>query len=253
MNCLKCNSDIDVKGEKFIRCDGCNRIVHVNCAELSAVEIKCYELRSSKKRLKYICMFCEQGVHQIPMLVSMISDLKDEIRKLKDNQLAVGLNKDSQICSSAMTEEIMAEMLERNKRASNIIVFGSEEKGTSKQDQVLQDQKLISDLLGEFNVTEDNIKPIRLGKFDPTVQARRRPLKVKLSSADTVLGILRKIKKIKSNVRFSGMSVTVDRTPRQVAYFKSVKSELQARLSNGESSLRIKYLNGVPTIVPEGN
>lgn len=253
MNCLKCNASIDVNKEKCISCDGCSRMVHVGCSELSAMEIKCYELRSSKRRMKYICIFCEQGVHQIPMLVSMISDLKEEIRKLRENQLSYELNKQTQPSSSAATEEIISEMLERNKRSSNLVIFGSEEKFGAKTEQVLHDEGLIRDILNECNVTDGNIKPIRLGKFDPTRQVRRRPIKVKLSSPDIVQRILRKCNKIKSNEKFTGLSVNADRTPRQLAYFKSVKSDLNVRLSNGESNLKIKYINGIPTITSTEN
>lgn len=198
--------------------------------------------------MKYICIFCEQGVYQIPTLVSMISDLKEEIRKLKDSQLSYESNK-----PPAATEEIIGEMLERNKRSANMIIFGSEKKFSSKAEQVLHGEGLVRDVLNECNITDDNIEPIRLGKFDPSRQVRRRPIKVKLSSRDVVKRVLRRFNKFKSNEKFAGLSVNSDRTPRQLAYFKSVRSELNVRMNNGESNLKIKYINGVPTISSMGN
>ncbi|KAK9680197.1 hypothetical protein QE152_g39284 [Popillia japonica] len=159
MNCLKCNSVIDESKEKLIRCDGCNRPIHVHCSELTAVEIKCYELRSARKRMKYIGIFCEQGVHQIPQLISMITDLKEEVRRLREN--GPGLTPSP----VAVTEEIISEMLERNRRSSNIIIYGSVEQGSSKQEQVSQDTTFIKDLLIQLEIPQTDIKPQRLGGY----------------------------------------------------------------------------------------
>lgn len=84
MACIKCNVTIRVEVDKVVRCDGCNRPVHLACSELTAAELKCFDLRSSaKRRVKYLCDECEQGLHQIPKIFQLINELRDEIRELK--------------------------------------------------------------------------------------------------------------------------------------------------------------------------
>lgn len=253
MDCLKCKLTIDTSKDKVIKCDGCSRTLHDTCSDLSSTEIKCYELRSSKRRMKYICIDCEKGFHQIPKLIAMISELKDEINKLKENQIASNLNMKNSPIPQSTTEEIISEMLERSKRSTNIIIYGSVETGKSKQEQVQQDTTTVQDLLTHLNVSDSNIKPFRLGKCDTSRTVRSRPIKIQLSSPDTVLYVLRKFKTIKSMEKFSKLSLSSDRTPRQIAYYKSIKSDLDARTEKGESNLTIKYINSVPVITSSEN
>lgn len=256
MSCIKCDIIINERNDKFIKCDGCNRSIHIICSELSDTEIKCFTLRpSSRRRIKYICIECEQGVHQIPKLITLINDLKDEIRKLKEqyNELSSASSTSKTLNASPSNtlnpEELISEIYERNKRSQNIIFYGSPEDGTSKQDQIQRDTVTINSVLTEVGVVVDGIKPVRLGRFDATKQLRTRPIRVRLSSSDDVFAVIRKFKKLKTVERFSRLSVSTDRTPQQVAAYKAVRSELATRLSMGESDLRIKYRNGFPTIV----
>lgn len=178
MNCLKCNVVIDESKDKSIKCDGCGRSVHTSCS-LSVNELKCYELRStSKRRLKYICLECEQGIRQIPKMMSLIAELRDEMRSLREerstlNQCQCASTHVASAPSLGNTEEIISEMFDRCKRASNLIIFGSVETGSTKEEQSARDISLAESLLTacELNVANENIKPIRLGKFDQTKQA----------------------------------------------------------------------------------
>lgn len=256
MNCLKCNGVIDETKEKSIKCDGCGRLLHITCSELSTNELKCYELRpSSKRRLKYICIDCEQGVHQIPKLISMIAGLTEDVRKLKEEAVA-GCGPSMVSQSMVNSEEIISEMMERSRRSANLIIYGVLEAGSTKQEQATQDAGMIRELLNELEIPEENIKPYRLGKYDATKQLRSRPIRVKLSSSEAVQRVMQKFYKVKSAERFSKfskLSVSPDRTPHQIAYYKAVKADLNTRLGKGETNIKIKYMNGVPTIVSSGN
>lgn len=256
MSCIKCNIIINEKNDKFIKCDGCNRSIHIICSELSDAEIKCFTLRpNSRRRIKYICIECEQGVHQIPKLITLINDLKDEIRNLKvqynelSNAASTSKTLNASPSNALSSEELISEIYERNKRSQNIIFYGSPEDGTSKQDQMQRDTTTVNNVLAEVGVVVDGMKPIRLGRFDATKQHRSRPIRVRLSSSEDVFAVIRKFKKLKTVERFSRLSVSTDRTPQQVAAYKAVKSDLTTRLARGESNLTIKYRNGVPTIV----
>ncbi|KAI4458921.1 zinc finger fyve/phd-type [Holotrichia oblita] len=256
MSCIKCKLAVNEKAEQVIRCDGCNRTIHILCSELTDAEIKCLALRpSSRRRIKYLCVDCEQGVHQIPKLITLINDLKEEIRHMKEKYAELTIcstsstGASSNISNVMASEEVINEVFERNKRSHNIIIYNSTEGGSSKQDQVQRDVLLVQKLLQEVGVDGGQIKPIRLGKFDSTKDRSSRLIKVRLSATEDVFKVLRKFNQIKSNSQFSDLSVSPDRTPKQIAIFKSVKSELLTRIAEGESNLKIKYRNGIPTIV----
>ena len=250
MLCLKCSVVINQENERFIKCDGCSRPIHVNCSELSPAELKCFDLRSnSKRKIKYICIECEQGVHQIPKLISMINDLKSELRELK-SQITAPTQPSSSLSG---VEEIMEEIAERNKRSFNVLVFGSVELGRTRKEQLEMDSALACDLMDSLDVSRDAVKPISVGKYDSTKSPRTRPIKMRMSCPDDVLRVIRKFKSLKSITRFSGISVGFDRTPNQIAYYRSVRTELDARVANGETNLSIRYRNNIPSIVRSEN
>ena len=253
MSCIKCNILIDQLSEKFIKCDGCSRIVHIICSELTETELKCLSLRSSnKRRMKYICIECEQGVHQIPKLITLINDLKEEIRDMKERYAGL-----SHVHSSGASidllakEEIIAEICERNERSQNLMFYGVVESGSSRQDQTDLDADLVGGVLSGAGVVFERVKPIRLGKFDATKRPLVRPIKVRLPSSGDVIAVLRKFKELKKDPRYSQLSVSPDRTPQQISVFKAVKEKLDARVAAGEAGLRIGYRNGIPSIISE--
>ena len=65
--------------------------------------------------------------------------------------------------------------------------------------------------------------------------------------------VFRNIKKLKSSERYKHVIVSNDRTPYQVKYYKTVKKELDDRISKGEVNLKIRYHAGVPKIVSQEN
>ena len=40
----------------------------------------------------------------------------------------------------------------------------------------------------------------------------------------------------------------MDRTPRQLEYFKMIREEFNRRKNAGENNIKIKYVNGIPKI-----
>ncbi|XP_045471735.1 uncharacterized protein LOC123678645 [Harmonia axyridis] len=240
VSCMKCSLAIKDGTDNMLRCDGCNRPIHASCSELTAAELKCFNLRSNvKRRVKYLCLECEQGLHQIPKILQLISEMRDEIRELKRSEsVDVGVTQVTSGPSPQSSEEIINEVFERTKRSHNLIIHGSIERGANRQDQLQIDSDMVQSILNECVVSEQNFKFFRIGKFDSTKEARSRPIKVSFSSPDPVSVILRRFKKLKS--KFEKIYVAPDRTPQQVAFYRSVRSELDQRLAAGESNLRIK-------------
>lgn len=249
LTCIKCNADVNEGTDVMLRCDGCNRPIHASCSELTPAELKCFNLRSSvKRRVKYLCLECEQGLHQIPKILQLINELKNEIRELKNaSSVDVGVTQLDPANSSQSREQIINEAFERTKRSHNFIIHGSVESGASKQDQMRRDTDLVQSVMKECEVEGQNLKPFRIGRFDPTKDTRTRPLKVCLSSPELVHVILRRFRRLKT--KFQNINITPDRTPEQTAYYKSVKAELVQRSEAGETNLRMKYISGIPSIV----
>lgn len=79
-----------------------------------------------------------------------------------------------------------------------------------------RDVLVVQKLLQEVGVDGGQIKLIRLGKFDHTKDRRARSIKVHLSATDDVFKVLGKFNQIKRNSQFSDLSVSPDRTPKQV-------------------------------------
>lgn len=190
-------------------------------------------------------------MQQIPKMLELINNLEDEIRDLKVRFAALADNRAATATTSNILagEDIINEIYERNKRSRNIILYGSLESGTSKQEQTNLDSVLMQELLGEIGIQSDEIKPVRLAKFDATREQRSRPIRITLSSSNDVFKTTRKFKTIKNNPKYSHLSVSFDRTPKQIAIFKSMKAELTTRTAAGETDLKIKFQNGIPTII----
>ncbi|KAJ8966101.1 hypothetical protein NQ314_003738 [Rhamnusium bicolor] len=162
ITCCKCKTDID-NNENYFECDSCKRPVHINysCSELSASEIKCMQLK--KRILRFLCNECNNGLIQIPSLVRSIEELKTDIENLKlkydkpfDGNHSVLQPKVNEIPS----EDIISEMLERQKRANNIMISNLDETNSNTKDDLTSVKLILRDL----NVDVDNIKVNRIGK-----------------------------------------------------------------------------------------
>ncbi|KAK9708601.1 hypothetical protein QE152_g27101 [Popillia japonica] len=121
-------------------------------------------------------------------MLALINNLQDEIRDLKAKYSAlIDSRASSGNPSNIMVgEDIINEVYERNKRSRNIIIYGSHESGTSKQQQIDLDNVTVQNLMEEVGIQCEQIKPIRLGRFDPTKEQRVRPIRITLSSSDDV-------------------------------------------------------------------
>lgn len=91
----------------------------------------------------------------------------------------------------------------------------------------------------------EQVKPVRIGQYNVN---KRRLVKITLANEDMVINVLRNAFQLKNNPSFENVSISQDRTPRQIEYFKKIKSQMMERNKNGENC-KLKYVNGVPRIV----
>lgn len=140
-------------------------------------------------------------------------------------------------------EKIYSELIDRQYRARNIIVFNIPEFSNSLTDQ-LDDPSVIIELFRTIGV---QIIPVCLHRFG-NMSNKPRPLRVILPTPADVFEILKVKKKLLGIDKFKTIHITSDRTTQQRNYFRKIISDLKMRKDAGEAVLFIKFVNNVPTI-----
>lgn len=244
-----CCCDRTGDGTKFVNCSICKKHFYYTCVDLSAAEVKTLK---SKTFLKFTCETCNEIGDSLNELKAVIIALQNELQDLKSTIKQQEAPSNSQFDY----EDIIHEISERNLRKRNIIVYGmSENPDLSKEEQNRQDKEAINGLVQFLSPDNGNISNeirvvARLGKFD-AARERPRPVKITLDDERFVHSIIRKTFKLKTNAQYSGISVSYDRTPRQIQHYKKLKAEMNERIAKGEVNLKIKYVQGVQRIVVE--
>lgn len=134
--------------------------------------------------------------------------------------------------------DIMNEVFERQKRMNNIMIFNFE-RSNDGSDSV-QISELLSEICGQpMNISKSEVigKPNKNGF---------RAIRVHLCNPTDVSLILKyKAKAISSKKVY----IEPDMTPKQRDELNMVRNEYERRKQNGEDNIRIKFVNGIPTIV----
>ncbi|KAK9710447.1 hypothetical protein QE152_g26049 [Popillia japonica] len=112
---------------------------------------------------------------------------------------------------SPIVGSVLQEMAEREKRKSNLVIS---KKNGYRSDQI-----------------SDDVHPLRLGKFDPIHQHRKRPIKITLSYSGLVSSTLRESSKLKSIDKYKSIFLTNDKASFQSSIYKAVKEQLNQRIA----------------------
>lgn len=164
--------------------------------------------------------------------------LETDLNKLKISPASETQNK--QICTN---EQIIREVQERKKRENNIIIMGIAENDSSNiQERHIQDENQVLQIISQIitNIPKP-AKIFRIGKYSP---GKSRKIKVCFDKPDTALLLLKSREKLPSNIK-----IFSDQTPAQLKYYLHIKEVLNHRIANGETDIKIKYVNGTPTII----
>ncbi|KAJ3646788.1 hypothetical protein Zmor_024360 [Zophobas morio] len=123
--CSRCNED-----GPDINCNLCKIRFHGSCAGLSRSEISC--IKSANRKLKFFCDECldlKSWSKKIVDLQSELKDLKTEVSSLKSlldekiTERSVNAVDNSSINQNSDCNMIINEVLERQKREANVIMF----------------------------------------------------------------------------------------------------------------------------------
>ncbi|KAK7865961.1 hypothetical protein R5R35_012905 [Gryllus longicercus] len=235
--CCICEESVDENG-KFFECDSCKRYLHVICAELTASEVKCLELR--KRVMSFFCVDCKSSMRSLPQLLAQFNKLSllvDDLTKRLDAA------ESNQRVKSNDDDELAHEISERVLRKNNLIVYNVTEPNTGTIDErSLSD---VNTVLENFKKCCDFdsssiVKVFRLGKFRDNIN---RPIKVIFSNAIIPLNILKN-----KNICANSVKIVNDLTLMQRNKLKSLRSELD--VLNKDSEIKtIRYIQGQPRIV----
>lgn len=238
--CIKCKKNFDPT--QIFPCDSCNRLICAFCGDLTASEIKCLQLKT-KRRLKFYCDACEMGLSRVPALIDEVAELKQSLNNILGNQRLIVDTASVSPNTNCNMEDIISEMLDRQNRASNVIVFNIKESVKKTQaGRNEDDNESVKTILADFPVDWSSVKLFRLGKFSV---GRNRPIKVLFNSVSDAKQILRN----RNRLKVPGIKIHADETKAQRDYFHKVKSRLDELIAGGDNSKTIKFVNSKPTIV----
>ncbi|KAJ3660168.1 hypothetical protein Zmor_004636 [Zophobas morio] len=242
--CNLCNKK--TRATECVTCDICRKLVHTECARLSDIEIEC--LKSKSRVMHYYCDKCD--------IISTINCLKEEIRNLKlevselknkndDNELfkkSTDKIASGDIDVHVVEDELITEIMDRQSRANNLIIYNLPESTSSTDGERKHDDTTsVMNLIGEQVISEESLRKLR--RIGSKNTRRIRPLLMTVSSSADVINILRNYR-TKNNVY-----INRDLTVKQRNLSFAVRKDFKQRCDNGEKDIKLKYFNGIPKIV----
>lgn len=221
----------------MIACCVCTKLFKNTCVNISSNEVRTI---NGKKGFDWTCENCREFGNALKSLKAIIIKLQTDIQTLKNEKPQ---NNNFEF------EEIISEINERNRRKRNLIIFNVEEQDQSQsaESRINEDKIFTADIMQTLapDANFDNIKPVRLGRYNSD---KCRPIRITLPNEDIVHNLIKSVKNFKKRREYKTISISLDRTPRQIEYFKNVKRELEDRVKAGENDKMIKFINAIPKI-----
>jgi hypothetical protein len=186
---------------------------------------------------------------KLDLLSTQLLEVLNENKTLKEkvDQLEVKLldmerpQNNESLCNMAQ-EKVYSELLDRQSRARNIILFNVPE--SFNLPDHTQDTSITQDIFSTIGIPTNPISIHRLGK----VSNKPRPLRIVLPTPADVFEVLKAKRKLLGVNNLNSIRISTDQTLQQRKYFSSIMTELKSRRDSGENDLFIKYFNGLPTI-----
>lgn len=261
VGCLNCEVRIETTRDTAVQCDGCKGSLHVACTGLSKDDYS-RVTRYKTRAIKIMCNKCNSNLDQLLNIKGIIkaetTKLLEKITELETKLADISLAKNnvSVNFSTSQFEDIITEVNERNIRKRNIIIFNLDEPSSNlnKEQRSQYEKSNITKLLSAVS-TENTLTYLgyhRLGKYALN-NTRPRPLKVTLENENDVLKIIKNTNNIKQINDFKNVSISFDKTPRQISFYQELRRQLTERQMNGETNLTIRYIQGVPKIITSKN
>lgn len=228
---------------KFL-CADCLELFNTTVKDLPQLNKRITDLEKETKAIK------EEVKNSAPTYAQVAADTSDVKKRVE--QLIVEVDKQktassapaSQVNNTAV-EPTLCEIAERERRASNILLFGIKENDPeqNRNDPDLDLNKAVQMVKRvKGDIQKNDIKVYRLGAPAP---GKVRPLRIVTPS----LTIAREILRNKTKLNEDSIYFKADQTPLQRTYLRTVLKELEERKQKGEANIGVKYLNNIPKIV----
>lgn len=140
-------------------------------------------------------------------------------------------------------DEIVAEIMERNSRINNLILFNLPE---TENEACLSDCDQVIIILYKMEVT---IRPIGVYRIGNSSSGRPRPIKIIFSDSSEVALVMRLQNKLNYFPDYKDLRFVTDRTKKQRELLATRHQELIQRREQGENNIILKYIMGTPRII----
>jgi len=171
---------------------------------------------------------------QISSLSSNYTSLKERIDIIETKTKSLNTNP-----SILNNNELISEMIDRQSRLKNILLFNLPEASLNSNSTNLY-LTTVQNILIYLNLESKPTSIFRLEKppFTST-PTKPRPLKICFLDQKNVFDIFSTQNKLKSNSSWKDLRFSSDRTKQQQEYMAQLRQELLNRKSNGESDLTV--------------
>lgn len=242
LECICCKESIEK--HLAVICNVCKHHYKYSCAGLSQAEVRSINLKS--KHISWNCNNCNALGNDLNSLKAVIISLQNDLREIKSNSV-------KNLSSNIEFEDVMQEFEERQKRKSNVIIFGVSEQNSDldKKARLQEEKQAVTEFFNEISPNEltETVSIFRLGKYNATSR-KPRPIRVRLANEQSVHDLIHKFAAVRNkNRNLKDISISFDRTPKQLEHLKKLKIELAERQKAGEMNLNIKFIRGYPKII----
>lgn len=272
VSCAVCNSSIKFT-EQYLICIKCKNSIHYLCTSLSFAQLEkidqknwlcsicdspgnvvnginildmLYQIRVEQKSLKERTIASEKetkktkekvndlmeqfeiSIRANGILNNKIAEYEDKIKKLESRDM------------EASESELITEMLDRQKRAKNILIFNLTNTSHTNDNNIVQN---ILSAMGLDTV------PVKIKRFSGNGSDTERPVKVVFPEETDVYSVLKRKKKLHDHPIYKLIRISPDKTVRQREYYKELLEKVNERKSNGEQDIFIRYEKGNPVII----
>ena len=178
----------------------------------------------------------DEKVQPVAGLVDRVCNIEARVSALENNHAAAPP-------PAIDIQSIAVEIQDRLLRSQNILLYGVAEVNAPSQQTEIE---IVTSILSRVpGIDISNITIRRLGK--PRTDGSARPLLIKLISAAEVRRVLRN-----RHVLPRGVMDSSDKTTAERDFLKSIIDQVNSHnASNPVIKKKIKYINGVPTIVDD--
>ncbi|KAK9736194.1 hypothetical protein QE152_g12699 [Popillia japonica] len=159
-------------------------------------------------------------------MVTSLAKLPEDFNSSLDALKVINDSQQTQTRAFPEFESIVHEVVERQSRKNNLIIFGvAEQPSNITSAQRNQNEHIDVDTILNAAISTSqpsNYKLHRLGRFNPS-NTRPRPIKLVLGNESEVHEIIRHAKNLKNHGTYNTIRLSYDRTPRELQRFKDLK------------------------------